>query len=163
MSFPRREGTAVYSGVLREGIPRSRWPGRRLDFLRMPTYEYVCKQCGHRVEAVQSISDPPLRTCGVCGGELRKVFHPAGLLFKGSGFYSTDSRAKPKEEAAKKDAPSKGDANKEGAGKKKEGSGSDVSTKEGTSSDSTDSSGSSGSPGDSSKGSGSSSTTEKSA
>jgi putative FmdB family regulatory protein len=66
----------------------------------MPTYEYVCKRCGHRVEVVQSLSDEPLKTCGVCGGELRKVFHPAGVLFKGSGFYSTDARAKGKEEAA---------------------------------------------------------------
>jgi putative FmdB family regulatory protein len=60
----------------------------------MPTYEYACKQCGHRVEVVQPMSDEPLKTCGVCGGELRKVFHPAGLLFKGSGFYATDNRAK---------------------------------------------------------------------
>ena len=63
----------------------------------MPTYEYVCKQCGHRVEVVQSLSEEPLKTCGVCGGELRKVFHPAGVLFKGSGFYSTDNRAKAKD------------------------------------------------------------------
>jgi putative FmdB family regulatory protein len=66
----------------------------------MPTYEYACRQCGHRVEVVQSLSDEPLKTCGVCGGELRKVFHPAGVLFKGSGFYSTDNRAKPKAESS---------------------------------------------------------------
>jgi putative FmdB family regulatory protein len=62
----------------------------------MPTYEYACKRCGHRVEVVQSMSEEPLTVCGVCGGELRKVFHPAGVLFKGSGFYSTDSRGSPK-------------------------------------------------------------------
>jgi putative FmdB family regulatory protein len=67
----------------------------------MPTYEYVCKQCGHRVEVVQSLSEEPLKTCGVCGGELRKVFHPAGVLFRGSGFYSTDNRAKAKDSDAK--------------------------------------------------------------
>jgi putative FmdB family regulatory protein len=66
----------------------------------MPTYTYVCRKCGHRVEAVQSMSDPPLTTCGVCGGELRKVFTPPAIAFKGSGFYATDSRSKKKEPAA---------------------------------------------------------------
>jgi putative FmdB family regulatory protein len=58
----------------------------------MPTYEYVCRSCGNHVEVYQRFSDPPLTECGVCGGALRKVFHPAGILFKGSGFYATDSR-----------------------------------------------------------------------
>ena len=58
----------------------------------MPTYEYACRQCGLHVDVVQTISDEPLTTCGACGGELRKVFHPAGVLFKGSGFYATDNR-----------------------------------------------------------------------
>src|SRR5881409_1717005 len=58
----------------------------------MPTYEYVCRSCGTHVEVFQHFSDPPLTECGVCGGSLRKVFHPAGILFKGSGFYATDSR-----------------------------------------------------------------------
>jgi len=58
----------------------------------MPTYEYVCRSCGTHVEVYQRYSDPPLTECGVCGGPLRKVFHPAGILFKGSGFYATDSR-----------------------------------------------------------------------
>ena len=58
----------------------------------MPTYEYVCRSCGTHVEVFQHFSDPPLTECGVCGGQLRKVFHPAGILFKGSGFYATDSR-----------------------------------------------------------------------
>ena len=59
----------------------------------MPTYEYACTECGARTEVVQSISDPPLTTCTVCGGQLRKVFSPVGIVFKGSGFYRTDSRA----------------------------------------------------------------------
>ncbi len=59
----------------------------------MPTYEYACQSCGHHVEVYQRFSDEPLTECGVCGGQLRKVFHPAGILFKGSGFYATDSRA----------------------------------------------------------------------
>ena len=77
----------------------------------MPTYEYACRRCGHRVEVVQSLSDPPLTTCGVCGGELRKVFHPAGVLFKGSGFYSTDyGRGSRKREAKDAEgAPPKSD------------------------------------------------------
>jgi putative FmdB family regulatory protein len=61
----------------------------------MPTYEYACTECGDRTEVVQSISDAPLTTCTVCGGTLRKVFSPVGIVFKGSGFYRTDSRGKP--------------------------------------------------------------------
>jgi putative FmdB family regulatory protein len=60
----------------------------------MPTYEYACTECGDRTEVMQSISDPPLTTCTVCGGSLRKVFSPVGIVFKGSGFYRTDSRGK---------------------------------------------------------------------
>src|SRR5438105_7343396 len=59
----------------------------------MPTYEYACLSCGEHVEVYQRFSDEPLSGCGVCGGQLRKVFHPAGILFKGSGFYATDSRS----------------------------------------------------------------------
>ena len=61
----------------------------------MPTYEYACTECGDRTEVVQSIADAPLTTCTVCGGRLRKVFSPVGIVFKGSGFYRTDSRGKP--------------------------------------------------------------------
>jgi putative FmdB family regulatory protein len=61
----------------------------------MPTYEYACTECGNRIEVVQSISEAPLTTCTVCGGALRKVFSPVGIVFKGSGFYRTDSRGKP--------------------------------------------------------------------
>ncbi|MGH2767807.1 MAG: FmdB family zinc ribbon protein [Candidatus Methylomirabilales bacterium] len=58
----------------------------------MPTYEYACTACGHRLEVVQSFADQPLEVCGRCSGRLRRVFHPAGVLFKGSGFYATDHR-----------------------------------------------------------------------
>jgi putative FmdB family regulatory protein len=61
----------------------------------MPTYEYACTECGDRTEVVQSIADAPPTTCTVCGGRLRKVFSPVGIVFKGSGFYRTDSRGKP--------------------------------------------------------------------
>jgi putative FmdB family regulatory protein len=60
----------------------------------MPTYEYACTECGDRTEVIQSIADAPLTTCTVCGGTLRKVFSPVGIVFKGSGFYRTDSRGK---------------------------------------------------------------------
>ena len=73
----------------------------------MPTYEYLCTDCGNRVEVVQRIGDEPPTVCEVCGGPLRKVFHPAGIVFKGSGFYATDSRSRSKSSAdggAKKDA-----------------------------------------------------------
>ena len=59
----------------------------------MPTYEYACMSCGGHVEVVQSFSDEPLRTCEVCGGPLKRVFHPVGIVLKGSGFYSTDNRS----------------------------------------------------------------------
>jgi len=58
----------------------------------MPTYEYECQSCHQRVEAVQKFSDAPLSVCEHCGGELRKVFSGVGIVFKGSGFYKTDSR-----------------------------------------------------------------------
>ena len=61
----------------------------------MPTYEYACTECGDRTEVVRSFSDEPPTTCTVCGGPLRKVFTPVGIVFKGSGFYRTDSRGKP--------------------------------------------------------------------
>ena len=60
----------------------------------MPTYEYACRTCGQHLEVFLRISDEPLSVCPHCGGELRKVFHPAGILLKGSGFYKTDNRKK---------------------------------------------------------------------
>jgi putative FmdB family regulatory protein len=60
----------------------------------MPTYEYVCTECGDHTEVVRSFADAPLTTCTVCGGALRRVFSPVGIVFKGSGFYRTDSRGK---------------------------------------------------------------------
>lgn len=68
----------------------------------MPTYEYECTSCGQHIEVFQRISEDPLTTCGVCGGKLRKVFHPAGIVFKGSGFYATDSRSAPKSSGSEK-------------------------------------------------------------
>ena len=58
----------------------------------MPTYQYTCTECGEPLEAVQKFSDAPLTVCPACGGRLRKVFSAVGIVFKGSGFYRTDSR-----------------------------------------------------------------------
>jgi putative FmdB family regulatory protein len=58
----------------------------------VPTYQYTCTDCGEPVEAVQKFTDDPLTVCAACGGRLRKVFSPVGIVFKGSGFYRTDSR-----------------------------------------------------------------------
>lgn len=58
----------------------------------MPIYEYACTSCGERTEAKQSFADPPLEDCPHCGGKLRKLFSPVGIVFKGSGFYSTDAK-----------------------------------------------------------------------
>lgn len=59
----------------------------------MPTYQYACTACGHQLEAVQSFTDEPLSDCPSCDGRLRKVFNSVGIVFKGSGFYRTDSRS----------------------------------------------------------------------
>src|SRR4051812_8017526 len=73
----------------------------------MPTYEYACKSCGQHLEVVQSFKDEPLRICPNCDGELRKVFSPIGITFKGSGFYKTDSRGSSgKSESAKSESSS---------------------------------------------------------
>jgi putative FmdB family regulatory protein len=58
----------------------------------VPTYQYTCRECGEPLEAVQKFTDAPLSVCPACGGQLRKVFSAVGIVFKGSGFYRTDSR-----------------------------------------------------------------------
>src|SRR6059036_3951510 len=90
----------------------------------MPTYEYACRNCGEHIEVVQSFRDEPLSVCPACGGALRKVFSPVGVVLKGSGFYRNDSRPAPKSEssgekagAAKSESKSDGkkDAKKDAA------------------------------------------------
>ncbi len=63
----------------------------------MPTYEYLCKACGHRFETWQKMSDEPLTVCPNCGAEIHRVLFATGVVFKGSGFYSTETRAQPSE------------------------------------------------------------------
>jgi putative FmdB family regulatory protein len=60
----------------------------------VPTYQYACTECGHAFDIVQSFADDSLSVCPECGGRLRKVFNAVGVVFKGSGFYRTDSRGK---------------------------------------------------------------------
>lgn len=59
----------------------------------MPTYSYACTQCDNRFDIVQSFSDEALTVCDQCSGKLRKLFNSVGIVFKGSGFYRTDSRS----------------------------------------------------------------------
>src|SRR5687768_14537404 len=77
----------------------------------MPTYEYACTSCKRHFDVVQSFSEAPLEICEVCGGTLKRVFHPVGIVLKGSGFYSTDNRGgkkfSPPEKSDKKDGGKK--------------------------------------------------------
>ena len=77
----------------------------------MPTYEYRCEGCADQFETVQSFNDAPLTRCAKCGGELRKVYSNVGVVFKGSGFYKTDSakstgKSEGKSESKSESAPS---------------------------------------------------------
>lgn len=127
----------------------------------MPTYEYVCRECGEHLEVFQSFRDEALTTCNACQGQLRKVFSPAGLLFKGSGFYVTDTRAE-------RDAAKSGSGKSDGASSSKSSSDSTSDSSSGSASDSGSDSGSdsksdAGSKSGSESGSGSSSSGSESA
>ena len=76
----------------------------------MPIYEYACTACGERTEARQSFTDPPLEECPVCGGKLRKLYSPVGIVFKGSGFYATDSKKKGSTSTSTSSSSSSGDS-----------------------------------------------------
>ena len=82
----------------------------------MPTYEYACTTCGEQLEAVQRFTDDPLTVCPACGGALRKVYSAVGIVFKGSGFYRTDSRAQAKSGAAGANGASGGSSDGSGSG-----------------------------------------------
>ena len=120
----------------------------------MPTYQYSCTECGERIEAVQKFTDEPLQICSACGGRLRKVFSPVGIVFKGSGFYRNDSRSGSKDKALN-GSGSSSDAKKDG-GSADSGS-SDSKKTEKADAGSSSSSSSSSSKGSSSAGSSSSS------
>ncbi len=70
----------------------------------MPTYDYQCRSCGNVTEVIHSMTEDGPTTCEVCGGPLRRILYPAGIIFKGSGFYKTDSRSASKAASAAKPA-----------------------------------------------------------
>jgi putative FmdB family regulatory protein len=124
----------------------------------VPTYQYACTDCADRLEVVQKFTDDPLTVCPSCGGKLRKVFSPVGIVFKGSGFYRTDSRASQKSsepagasangssdskssDSKKADASASSDKSS-GSGDKKSGEKAASSSSSGSSSSSSSSSGS---------------------
>ncbi len=111
----------------------------------MPTYQYACTACGHRFDAVQSFSDASLTDCPECAGRLRKVFSSVGIVFKGSGFYRTDSRAGSSDGPAKeaKEKVSADSSTSKGSGDAKGSSSSDSSSKKSDSGSSSTSSASS--------------------
>jgi putative FmdB family regulatory protein len=77
----------------------------------VPTYQYACTECGHAFEQFQSFSDDALTECPECSGRLRKLYNAVGVVFKGSGFYRTDSRAPEKAESGSKDSTPKKESN----------------------------------------------------
>jgi putative FmdB family regulatory protein len=120
----------------------------------VPTYQYVCTDCAEPLEAVQSFTDDALTVCPACGGTLRKVFGSVGVVFKGSGFYRTDSRAS---SSASDTAASKGtssDSKSNASGGSSTGSSGDSSSGSGSSGSGSSGSGSSGSGSSGSTGSG---------
>ncbi|MEU8308519.1 FmdB family zinc ribbon protein [Actinomadura sp. NPDC048955] len=109
----------------------------------MPTYQYVCTECGEPLEVVQKFSDDALTECPACTGRLRKVFSAAGIIFKGSGFYRTDSRGSGKSSTTA-GASSNGSSNGSSSGSSGDSGGSSGdSAKSDSSSKSSDSSSSS--------------------
>ena len=91
----------------------------------MPTYQYACTDCDHAFEQVQSFSEDSLTTCPQCEGRLRKIFNAVGVVFKGSGFYKTDSRSG----ASSSSSSSSGESKTSGDSKGSDSKGSDSSEK----------------------------------
>lgn len=81
---------------------------------RVPTYDYQCRSCGRIIEVIHSMLEDGPSTCDSCGGQLRRVFHPTGIIFRGSGFYKTDSR--PAGSGSGVGKPAKAAASGDGAG-----------------------------------------------
>ena len=81
----------------------------------MPTYSYECTQCADRFDAVQTFTDDALTTCEKCSGRLRKLFGSVGVVFKGSGFYRTDSRESGKKSTSPTNGSSKSESSESGA------------------------------------------------
>ncbi|WP_134123609.1 FmdB family zinc ribbon protein [Kribbella kalugense] len=117
----------------------------------MPTYQYQCTDCGEALEVRQSFTDDALTVCPNCQGNLRKVFNAVGVVFKGSGFYRTDSRS-----SGKSSVPAKSESSS-GSSSSSSGSSSSSDSSSGSSSSSSGSSSGSSSSGSSSSSNGSSS------
>jgi putative FmdB family regulatory protein len=90
--------------------------------LSVPTYDYECRSCGHRIEVIHSMLDDGPTACQRCAGPLRRILYPTGIIFKGSGFYSTDSRSSGS--ASPTPAPAKGTDSAPAASSEPAGSGS---------------------------------------
>jgi putative FmdB family regulatory protein len=126
----------------------------------MPTYEYACTECGEQLEVVQSFSDDPLTVCPVCEGKLRKLFSAVGVVFKGSGFYKTDSRGGKRKAVAA--ANGSGEASKSADGSSTSSSGSESAGADSSNGSKTSDSGSGSSSGASTSSAGSSSSSSDS-
>ncbi|WAJ44357.1 FmdB family transcriptional regulator [Mycobacterium sp. Aquia_216] len=110
----------------------------------MPTYSYACTECGDRFDIVQAFTDDTLTTCEKCSGRLRKLFNSVGVVFKGSGFYRTDSRESGKKAAASNNGSStNGSSESSGSGEKSGDSEKSSSSDKSTSSEKSSSSASS--------------------
>jgi putative FmdB family regulatory protein len=88
----------------------------------MPTYDYLCEVCGKRFDVLQKMTDDPITVCPACSGHVRRVIHPAGIVFKGSGFYKTDHRDS-SSSAMSSSSEKPSDAASETAGASEKGSG----------------------------------------
>ena len=71
----------------------------------MPTYGYKCKKCANEFDVLQKMTDRPVAACPECGGPVKRVFHPVGIIFKGSGFYTTDNKKKSAQPAPSETKP----------------------------------------------------------
>ncbi|OMC15796.1 MULTISPECIES: FmdB family zinc ribbon protein [unclassified Mycobacterium] len=99
----------------------------------MPTYSYECTECGNRFDIVQAFTDDALTTCEKCSGRLRKLFNSVGIVFKGSGFYRTDSREAGQKAKTSTNGSSTSDSGSSTASGDKNGSSSASSEKNGSS------------------------------
>jgi putative FmdB family regulatory protein len=112
----------------------------------VPTYSYECTECGNRFDIVQAFTDDTLTTCEQCSGRLRKLFNSVGIVFKGSGFYRTDSREAGQKAKSSANGSSTSDSGSSSASGDKNGSSSASGDKNGSSSASGDKSSKSSTP-----------------
>ncbi|GAA2798224.1 FmdB family zinc ribbon protein [Mycolicibacterium pallens] len=101
----------------------------------MPTYSYACTECDNRFDAVQAFTEDALTSCPQCSGRLRKLFNSVGVVFKGSGFYRTDSRESGKN-SSKSDSSSSSSSEKSSSSSESSSSSSSSSTSSSSSSSS---------------------------